>query len=70
MVLFKSCRNVNQIENFLGQIYPIPCKNASKAYKHAVSSKRGYLVIDLRCKTHNNNVLVQGFSRSMHYLYQ
>ena len=64
MVLFKSCRDVNQIAHFLQQIYP-------KTYKNAVSCDRGYLVIDLRCKTHDNQRLRSGiFPEDMHYLYQ
>ena len=64
MVLFKSCREVNQILQFLRQIYP-------KTYKNAVSFKRGYLVIDLRCETHDNQRLRSGiFPEDTHYLYQ
>ena len=51
MVLFKSCRDVNQIAHFLRQIYPKTYKNALEAYKDAVSFKIGYLGIDLRCET-------------------
>ena len=53
MVLFKSCRDVNQIAHFLCQIYPKMYKNALEACKDAVSLERDYLVIDLHCKTHN-----------------
>ena len=68
MVLFKSCREVNQIAHFLCQIYP---KNVLEAYKDAVSSKRGYLVINLRCETHDNQRLRSGiFPEDTHYLYQ
>ena len=72
MVLFKSFRDeVNQIAQFLRQIYPKTYKNAFEAYKDAVSSERGYLVIDLRCETHDNQCLRSGiFPEDMHYLYQ
>ena len=61
MVLFKSCRDVNQIAQFLRQIYP-------KTYKNAVSSERGYLV---HCKTHDNQRLHSGiFPEDTYYLYQ
>ena len=68
MVLFKSCRDVNQIAQYLRQIYPKTYKNA---YKNAVSFERGYLVIDLRCETHDNQRLRSGiFPEDTHYLCQ
>ena len=71
MVLFKSCRDVNQIAHFLQQMYPKTYKNALEVYKDAVYSERGYLVIDLRCETHDNQRLRSGiFPEDMHYLYQ
>ena len=71
MVLFKNCRDVNQIAQFLRQIYPKTYKNALEAYKNAVSFERGYLVIDLRCETHDNQRLRSGiFPEDTHYLYQ
>ena len=71
MVLFKSCRDVNQIAQFFRQIYPKTYNNALEAYKNAVSSERGYLVIDLRCETHDNQRLRSGiFPKDTHYLYQ
>ena len=64
MVHFKSCRDVNQIAQFLQQIYP-------KTYKNAVFFERGYLVIDSRCETHDNQRLRSGiFPEDTHYLYQ
>ena len=57
MVFFKSCRDVNQITYFLLQIYPKPYKNALDAYKSAIASKRGYLVIYLCCKTFDSQCL-------------
>ena len=60
MVLFKSCRDVNQIAHFLHQIYPKTYKTALEAYKDAVSSERDYLVIDLCCETHDNQRLRSG----------
>ena len=71
MVLFKSCRDVNQIAQFLRQIYPKTYKNALEPYKKAVFFERGYLVINLRCETHNNQRLRSGiFPEDTHYLYQ
>ena len=71
MVLFKSYRDVNQIAQFLRQIYPKTYKNALEAYKNAVSFERGYLVIDLHCETHDSQRLHSGiFPEDTHYLYQ
>ena len=71
LVLFKNCRDVNQIAHFLRQIYPKTYKNAPEAYKDAVSSERGYLVIDLHCEIHDNQRLHTGiFPEDTHYLYQ
>ena len=71
MVLFKSCRDVNQIAPFLRQIYPKTYKNALEAYKNTVSSQRGYLMIDLCCETHDNQRLRSGiFPEDTHYFYQ
>ena len=55
IVLFKNCWDTNQIANFMRQIYPKTCKNALEAYKDTVSFRRGYLLIDLRCETHDKN---------------
>ena len=53
------------------QIYPKTYKNTLEAYKNAVSFERGYLVIDLRCETHDNQCLRSGiFPEDTHYLYQ
>ena len=71
MVLFKSCRDINRIAQFLRQIYPKTYKNALEAYKDIVSFERGYLVIDLCCKTHDNQRFRSGiFPEDKHYLYQ
>ena len=44
-------------------------KNALEAYKDAVSSERGYLVINLHCEAHDNQRLRSGiFSEDTHYL--
>ena len=60
IVLFKNCRDTNQIAHFMRQIYPKTYKSALDAYKDAVSSQRGYLLIDLRCETHDKNRLRTG----------
>ena len=71
MVFFKSCRDVNQIAHFVRQIYTKTYKNALEAYKDAVSLERSYLVIDLRCETHDNQRQRSGiFPKDTHYLYQ
>ena len=43
------------------QIYPKTYKNALKAYREAVSSQRGYLMIGLRCETNDKQRLRTGF---------
>ena len=71
IVLFKNCRYTNQIAHFMQQIYPKTYKSALDAYKDAVSSQRGYLLIDLRCEMHDKNRLLTGiFPDDIHYIYQ
>ena len=71
IVLFKNCRDTNQIAHFMRQIYPKTYKSALDAYKNAVSSQRGYLLIDLRCETHDRDRLRTGiFPDDIHYVYQ
>ena len=71
IILFKNCRDTNQIAHFMRQIYPKTYKNALEAYKNAVSSQRGYLMIDLRCETNDKQRLRTGiFPSDTHYLYQ
>ena len=71
IILFKNCRDTNQIAHFMRQIYPKPYKNALEAYKDAISSQRGYLMIDLRSETNDKQRLRTGiFPSDTHYLYQ
>ena len=50
---------------------PQTYKSALEAYKDAGSSERGYLMIDLRCETHDKQRLCSGiFPEDTHYLYQ
>ena len=71
IVLFKNCRDTNQIAHFMRQIYPKTYKSALDAYKNAVSSQRGYLLIDLRCETHDRDRLrTEIFPDDIHYVYQ
>ena len=49
IIVFKNCRDTNQIAHFMRQIYPKTYKNALEAYKDAVSSQRDYLMIDCIC---------------------
>ena len=48
---------MKQNAHFLPQIYFKTYKNALEAYEDSVFSERGYLVIELRCETHNNQFL-------------
>ena len=45
------------------QIYPKTYKNALEAYKNAVSSQSGYLMINLRCETNDKQRLRTGIFR-------
>ena len=57
IVIFKSVRDQCQINYFLRQIYPKQSGEALKVYKDATSTARGYLLIDLRCDTDQNERL-------------
>ena len=71
IVLFKNCRDTNQIAHFMRQIYPKTYKSTLDAYKDAVSLQRGYLLIDLRCEMHDKNRLrTEIFPDDIHYVYQ
>lgn len=71
IVLFKNCRDSSQISTFLRQIYPQTYKNAMLAYKDAVSTPRGYLLLDLRCETHDSQRLRTCiFPGEVNYIYQ
>ena len=71
IVLFKNCKDTNQIAHFMQQIYPKIYKSALDAYKNVVSSQKSYLLIDLRCETHDKNRLRTGiFPDDIHYVYQ
>ena len=71
IVFFKNRRNTNQIAHFMQQIYSKTYKSALNAYKDAVSSQRGYLLIDLCCETHDRDRLCIGiFPDDIHYVYQ
>ena len=71
IVLFKNCRDTNQITHFMRQIYSKTYKRVLDAYKDAVSLQRGYLLIDLRCETHDRDRLRTGiFPDDIHYVYQ
>ena len=71
IVLFKNCRDTNQIAHFMRQIYPKTYRSALDAYKDAVSLQRGYLLIDLRCETHDRDRLrTEIFPDDIHYIYQ
>ena len=66
IILFKNCRDTNQIAHFMQQIYPKTYKNGLEAYKDPISSQRGYLMIDLRDKQRLRKGI---FPSDTHYLY-
>ena len=51
------------------QIYPKTYKTALDAYKDSASSQRGYLLIDLRCETHENIHCLQGFFQTTRIMF-
>ena len=57
IVIFNSARDVGQISYFMKQIYPKKFCDAVEANKDAISNPRGYLLIDLRCDTNENERL-------------
>ena len=51
VVLFKNCRDATQIQHFLRQAFPHKNKVVYDAYKNAVATPRGYLMLDFRPDT-------------------
>lgn len=71
IILFKNCRDLNQIAYFMRQLYPKNYKEALEAYKDAVSAPRGYLLVDLRVETDDKQRLRTNiFPGEINYLYQ
>ena len=70
-VIFKHCRDVHQITVFLRQVFPKTFKEAFEAYKNAVSTARGYLIVDLRVDTADSQRLRTAiFPDEINYIYR
>ena len=71
VILFKNCRDVNQIANFRRQVFPEKYKKAVTADTDATSQQRGCLLIDFRVKTSDSQRLRTSlFSNETHCLYK
>ena len=68
VVLFKNCRDVNQISCFLRQPFPDKHKAVLEAYINATSGGRGYLLLDFRCDTDDKKrICTQIFPDEVNY---
>jgi len=71
VVLFKNCRDVNQIVCFLRQAFPEKHKSVLEACKNATSAGRGYILFDFRCNTHDKERIRSNiFPDKNNYVYQ
>lgn len=71
VILFKNCRDENQIVTFMRQIFPKNFKSAVEAYKNATSTSFGYLLVDLRPWSDDNQRLRTNiFPGEVNFLYQ
>jgi len=53
VVLFKNCRDLNQIQYFLRQAFPKKY-SVMEAYINETQAARGYILLDFRCDTDQN----------------
>ena len=71
VVLFKNCRDVNQIACFLRQAFPDKHKAVLEAYINPTSGGRGYLLLDFCCDTDDKErIRTQIFPDEVNYIYQ
>ena len=71
VVLFKNCRNATQIQHFLRQAFPHKNKVVYDAYKNAVATPRGYLMLDFRPDTDDSQrIRTNVFPNEVNYIYQ
>ena len=54
VVLFKNYHDATQIQHFLRQAFPNKTKAVYEAYKNAVATPRGYLMLDFRPDTEDS----------------
>ena len=71
VVLFKNCRDATQIQHFLRQAFPHKSKVVYDAYKNAVATPRGYLMLDFRPDTDDSQrIRTNVFPNEVNYIYQ
>ena len=71
VVLFKNCPNATQIQHFLRQAFPHKTKAVYEAYKNAVATPRGYLMLDFRPDTEDSQrIRTNVFPNEVNYIYQ
>ena len=71
VVLFKNCRDATQIQHFLRQAFPHKNKVVYNAYKNAVATPRGYLMLDFRPDTDDSQrIRTNVFPNEVNYIYQ
>ena len=71
VVLFKNCRDATQIQHFLRQAFPHKNKVVYDAYKNAVATPRGYLMLDFRPDTDDSQrIRTNVFPNEVNYIYQ
>ena len=71
VILFKNCHDATQIQHFLQQAFTNRAKTVYEAYKNAVATPRGYLVLDFRPDTEDSQRIRTGiFPNRVNYLYQ
>ena len=71
VTLFKNTRDVGQIKNFLRQAFPERASNVLEAYKKATVEPFGYLLLDFRAKTpENERIRANIFPDEINYIFQ
>ena len=71
VVLFKNCRDLNQIKHFARQAFPDRYQSVMNAYKKATTGPRGYILFDFRCEQHQDFWIRSAvFPGEVNYVYQ
>ena len=52
VVLFKDCRDLNEIKYFVGQAFTGRYQSVMKVYKNATEKPQRYIFFDFRCMQH------------------
>ena len=71
VVLFKNCRDLNQIQCFLRQAFPQNYKNVLETYINETQAARSYILLDFRCDTdRKHRIRAQIFPDELNFVYQ